>query len=82
MHFFEVCMDFFLHSHASSACVLFRCYLAITCALAPYVVLAHVDFIVDCIVLGLLEMHFWSMGELICVLKMLDSGNHLQMKFR
>jgi hypothetical protein len=37
---------------------------------APCVVLAHADFIVDCIVLGLLECifgHFWSMGELIVV---------------
>ena len=28
---------------------------------------AHADFIVDYIVLGLLEMHFWSIGELIAV---------------
>jgi hypothetical protein len=47
--------------------VLFPTFLNGACACAPCVVLAHDDFIVDCIVLGLLEMHFWSMAELIVV---------------
>jgi hypothetical protein len=51
------------------------------CARAPCVVLVHSDFITGCIVLDLLEMHFWSMSELMSVLTMLDSYNHLQMKF-
>jgi hypothetical protein len=45
----------------------FSCVYEWPCARAPCVVLAHADFIVDCIVLGLLEMHFLSMGELIVV---------------
>jgi hypothetical protein len=53
------------------------------CARAPCVVLAHADFIVDCIVLGLLEMHFWSFlvhGLTNSCLNMLDYCNHLQTK--
>jgi hypothetical protein len=52
-----------------------------TCVRAPYVVLAHADFINGCIVLDILKMHFWSISELMGVLKMLDSYNHLQTKF-
>jgi hypothetical protein len=52
-----------------------------TCSRAPCVVLVHADFITGCIVLDLLEMHFWYMSELMGVLKMLDSCNDLQMKF-
>jgi hypothetical protein len=52
------------------------------CAHAPCVVLAHADFITGCIVLDLLEMHFCSMSELMGVLKMLHSCNHLRMKFQ
>jgi hypothetical protein len=43
----------------------FSAFLNGACARAPCVVLAHADFIVGCIVLDLLEVHFWSMGELI-----------------
>ena len=67
MRHFEGCMVFCVHSRASCACALFPAFLNGACARAPCVVLVHVDFIVDCIVLGLLEMHFWSMGELIDV---------------
>jgi hypothetical protein len=75
-------MAFCIHSRASGACALFRRYLTVARARAPCVVLAHADFIVGCIVLDLLEMHFWSMSELMSVLKMLDSCNHLRMKFQ
>ena len=60
-------MVFCVHSHTLSTCALFSAFLNGACAHAPYVVLARVDFIVDCIFLGLLEIHFWSMGELIAV---------------
>jgi hypothetical protein len=53
-------MVFCVHSRASCACALFPAFLNGACARAPCVVLAHADFIADCIVLGLLEMHFWS----------------------
>jgi hypothetical protein len=49
---------------------------------APCVVLVHDNFITGCIVLDLFKMHFWSMSELMGVLKMLDSCNHLQTKFQ
>jgi hypothetical protein len=58
---------FFVHNHASYTCAPFLAFLNGACAHAPYVVLVHADFIVDCIVLGLLEMYFWSMVELIDV---------------
>jgi hypothetical protein len=74
-------MDFCVHSRASGACALFRCYLTVARARVPCVFLVHADFIVGCIVLDLLEMHFWPMSELMSVLKMLDSCNHLQTKF-
>jgi len=67
MRRFEGCVGFFIHSRASYVCALFPAFLNGACAHAPYVVLAHANFIADCIVLGLLEMHFWSMGELIVV---------------
>jgi hypothetical protein len=60
---------------------IFLAFLDSLCVRTPYVVLAHADFIIGCIVLDLLEMHFWSMSELMGVLKMLDSWNHLRMKF-
>jgi hypothetical protein len=64
---FEGCAVFCVHSRTSCACVFFPAFMNGACACAPCVVLAHSDFIVDCIVLGLLEMHFRSMGELIAV---------------
>jgi hypothetical protein len=82
MRSFEGCAVFCAHSRASFTCVLFPTFLNGACARAPCVVSAHADFILDCILLDLLEMNFWSMGELICVLKMLDSCNHLLMKFQ
>jgi hypothetical protein len=75
-------MVFFIHSRASGACALFLAFFNGACVRSPCVVSTHANFIVDCMVLDLLEMHFWYMGELICVLKMLDSCNHLQTKFR
>jgi hypothetical protein len=60
----------------------FLLFLNGACVRAPCVVLAHADFITSCIVLDHLEMHFWSMSELMCVLKMLDSCNHLWTKFQ
>jgi hypothetical protein len=60
----------------------FLAFLDGACVRAPCVVLAHDDFITGCIVLDLLEMHFWSMSKLMGVLKMLDSCNHLRMKFQ
>jgi hypothetical protein len=51
----------------------FLVFLDGACVCASCVVLAHADFITGCIVLDLLEMHFWSMSELMDVLKMLDS---------
>jgi hypothetical protein len=67
MHRFEVCADFCVHSRASGKCALFRCYLTVMRACVPYVFLVHADLIIDCIVLDLLEMHFWSMSELMSV---------------
>ena len=60
----------------------FLAFLDGACVRAPYVVLAHSDFIVGCIVLDILEMHFWSMSELMSVLMMLDSCNHFRTKYQ
>jgi hypothetical protein len=49
---------------------------------ASCVFLAYDDFIAGCIVFGPFGDAFWSMSELMSFLKMLDSCNHLQMKFR
>ena len=82
MRHFEVCVAFCIHSRTSSACALFQHYLIVACAQVPYVVLAPTEFIIGFIVLDLLEMNFWSMSELMGVLKMLDSCNHLRTKFQ
>jgi hypothetical protein len=68
---------FCIHGRGSCACALFPTFLNDACVCAPCVVSMHAD----CIVLDLLEMKFWSLGELICVLKMLDSFNHLRTNF-
>jgi hypothetical protein len=73
---------FCVHIYTLGTCALFRRYLIAARAHAPCVFLVHADFIAGCIVLDLLEMHFWPMSELMSVLKMLDSCNHLWMKFR
>jgi hypothetical protein len=78
------------HVHVPFSCVSewrmcmcpFLAFLNGACAHAPCVVLARADFITGCIVLDLLEMHFWSMSELMIFLTMLDSCNHLQTKFQ
>jgi hypothetical protein len=60
-------MIFCVHNRASCACALFLAFLNGACACTPCVVLAHANFVAYCIVLGLLQMHFLSMGELIYV---------------
>ena len=77
MHRFEGCVVFYVHSRTLCACAFFCVFLNGACACTPCVVLVHADFIASCIVLDLLEMHFWPMSELLSVLKMLDSCNHL-----
>jgi hypothetical protein len=71
-------MHGFLHPQS---CIVRMCsflaFLDCACAHTPYVVLAHANFITSCLVLDLLEMHFWSMSELMGVWKMMDSSNHL-----
>jgi hypothetical protein len=79
---FDVCTDFCIHSHASGACAFFQHYMNAARARVPCIFFVHADFIAGCILLDLLEMHFWSMSELMSVLKMLDYCNHLWMKFR
>jgi hypothetical protein len=63
MHYFEGCTFFLIHYRASCTCSLFPAFINGACAGTPYVFLVHAD----CIVLGILEMNFWSMGELIVV---------------
>ena len=56
-------------SHIVCMCT-FLAFMDGACACAPYVVIAHADFVTSCIALDLLEIlcgHFWSMGELIVV---------------
>jgi hypothetical protein len=63
MHCFEGCTFFCIHYHASCRCSLFPAFINGACAHTPYVFLVYAD----CIVLVILEMNFWSMGELIVV---------------